>query len=116
MTLDARLGLKLVHLHSAQAKGGSHQGSMDGSRHGAVVDPALDYTFNMHGGKGGDGGDGDAPYPARNDSTGSFLDDYPGDSPYGSVGGSLVRARSLVCAPAKAEASKPGCSPLAYHA
>ena len=64
---------------------------MDGSRHGAMVDPTLDYTFNMHSGKGGDGGDGGAPYPARNDSTGSFLDDYPGDSPYGSVGGSLVR-------------------------
>ena len=71
--------------------GGSHQGSVDGSRHGGI-DPALDYTFNMHSGKGGgDDGENGAPgYPARNDSTGSFLDDYPGDSPYGSVGGSLV--------------------------
>ncbi len=64
---------------------------MDGSRHGGQQQLPLDYTFNMRSGKGGDGGDGDAPYPARDDSTGSFPDDYPGDSPYGSVGGSLVR-------------------------
>ena len=86
-------GISCVHPQPAQVKGGSHQGSVDGSRHGGLQ-PELDYTFNMHGGKG-DGANGDgAPYPARNNSAGSFLDDYPGDSPYGSVGGSLVRRYS----------------------
>ena len=76
-----------------KGKGGSHEGSMDGSRHGGhphlQPPPSLDYTFNVH--SKGANGDG-APYPViRNDSNGSFLDEYPGDSPYGSVGGSLVR-------------------------
>ena len=59
---------------------------MDGSRHGGAQ-PPLDYTFNVHH-KGANGDDG--PYPIRHDSTGSFPEDFPGDSPYGSVGGSLV--------------------------
>ncbi len=71
-------------------KAGSHPGSMDGSRHDAHI--PLDYTFNVH--TKDTNGDG-APYPIRNDSTGSFPEDFPGDSPYGSVGGSLVRTRSL---------------------
>ena len=46
---------------------------MDGSRHGG--DLPLDYTFNVHH-KAANGDDG--PYPVRNDSTGSFPEDFPG--------------------------------------
>ena len=60
---------------------------MDSSRHDAHI--PVDYTYNIH---HKDTNGDEAPFPNhRNDSTGSFPEDFPGDSPYGSVGGSLVR-------------------------